>query len=69
MDSTDAIILYRLFLGVAFTLATATNHVFLCLYAGPTYSIALTIVHFDGTPTHPSTVLLAMHLELLLIDG
>ena len=29
---------------------------FLCLYAGPTHSIVLTIVHFDGTPSYPSTV-------------
>jgi hypothetical protein len=28
-------------------LSSATS--FLCPYAGPTYSIVLTIVHFDGT--------------------
>jgi len=29
---------------------------FLCPYAGPTYSIVSTIVHFDGTPSYPSTI-------------
>ena len=29
---------------------------FLCLYAGPTHSIVLTIVHFDSTPLYPSTL-------------
>jgi hypothetical protein len=29
---------------------------FLCFYASPTYSIVLTIVHFDGTPLYPSTI-------------
>ena len=31
-----------------------------CLYAGLTYSIVLTIVHFDGTPSYPSTVVVVI---------
>jgi hypothetical protein len=37
---------------------------FLCPYAGPTYSIVLTIVHFDGTPSYPSTVLYRTHMTI-----
>jgi hypothetical protein len=44
---------FRVFLGVVFAFATATDHVLLCLYAGPTFSIALMIVHFDSTSTLP----------------
>jgi hypothetical protein len=40
--------LYGSFLGVVFALPTAAGYI-PCLYAGPTYSIVLTIVHFDGT--------------------
>jgi hypothetical protein len=50
----------RVFLGVV---STAADYV-LCLYASPIYSIALTIVHFDGTSIlslHNTFTLLKLH--------
>jgi len=39
---------------------------FLCLYAGLTYSIVSTIVHFDGTPSYPFIVYATKTPKLLV---
>jgi hypothetical protein len=48
----------RVFLGVVFACLLLLTTSFLCPYAGPSYSIALTIGHFGGTS------ILSLHTSL-----
>jgi hypothetical protein len=49
LDSTGLFVLYGSFWVLSLLCLLPPITSFLCPYAGPTYSIVLTIVHFDGT--------------------
>jgi hypothetical protein len=55
-DSTDIFLILQVFLGVVFALPTTTADAIALPTRWP-YSIVLTIVHIDGTPSYPSTIL------------
>jgi len=51
LDSTGLFVPYRSFWVLSLPCLLPPATLFLCPYAGPTYSIVLTIVHYDGTST------------------